>query len=64
MKRKAQYEKALKHLIEASRILSEIGFKYQKDYDADRYAYDVSMIIESDNGESGLKHFIENFVKD
>ena len=59
MTRKAKYIKAINKLEEAKKLLNEIGFEHQKDFDADRFACEVSMILESDNGECGLLPFVE-----
>ena len=59
MTRKAKYQKAIQKLEEAKALLEEIGKEYQYDFDSDRFASDIAIILEHDSGECGLKPFVE-----
>ena len=54
------YEKAQAHLESALKLFQKIGKENQTEWDSDRFAYEVSTIIECDNGESGLNPYINS----
>ena len=53
------YRIVLQHLEAAQKMLKRISEKNQHDYDADSYAAQVAAIISCDDGEAGLKPFID-----
>jgi len=63
MTRKQKYQKATEKIQEAINLIREISKENQKDWDADRYLYELSEILECDNGEAGLIPFI-NSIQD
>lgn len=59
----ADYDKAIKLLIEARDLFNKIGKENQRDYDADRYAAEIDTLLETDNGEAGLIPFVNLISK-
>ena len=54
------YQRALRHLQSAMEIFGKISKENQNDMDCDRFAYEVGLVIECDNGQAGIIPFINN----
>ena len=54
------YQEALSLLEQAKSILEKIGRENQTEWDSDRYAYEVGQVISCDDGEAGLKPYVDS----
>jgi hypothetical protein len=59
----ADYAAAIAHLEAAEALFNKISKENQRDWDADRYACDIAIILEASDGETGLIPFVKKMTK-